>query len=56
VIERALANHRLAPFALKVIERHAMPGFEDEVARLERDERDWVAKRARAARRAVPQT
>jgi hypothetical protein len=29
VVERAMANERLVPFALKVIARHAIPGFED---------------------------
>jgi hypothetical protein len=51
VVERAMANERLVPFALKVIARHAIPGFEDRVAELERDERERVAKRAAAARR-----
>ena len=51
VVEHAMADDQLAPFALKVIARHAIRGFEDRIAELERDEREWVAKRAAAARR-----
>jgi hypothetical protein len=53
LVERALADARLAPFALKIIERHAIRGFEDRVAELERDERDWVANRAAKAKRSL---
>jgi hypothetical protein len=53
VVARALADERLAPFALKVIARHAIRGFEDRIAELERDEREWVAQRAVAARRSL---
>lgn len=53
VAERAMENERLAPFGLEVVARHAIPGFDDRIAELGRDERKWVAKRAAAARRSL---